>query len=67
MHFSGDFLVIVEIKITRNSQYVVNFFVVFAEANNFSDLRGCVYGIDRSGSRLCGWCKLVSFVERIKI
>ena len=42
-------------------------FVVFVEAYGFSDLSGCANGIDRSGSGVCGWCKWVSVVERIKI
>ena len=42
-------------------------FVVFVEAYYFSDLSGCVNGIDRSGYGVCGWRKRVSIVESIKI
>ena len=67
IYFSGKLLVITEIK---NVKFTVGgefFFVVFSEAYNFSDLIICGDGIDRSGCRICGWCKWVSVVDRIKI
>ena len=42
-------------------------FVIFVEANYFSDMRRCVDGIDRSGYGICGWYKWVDVVERIEI
>ena len=55
---------LVSFKFTVDSEFL---FVVFVEANNFSDLRGCADGINMSGYGVCGWSKWVSVVDRSEI